>query len=295
MSIEAEIEAAVSAFVAELRDLVRMAALESVRDALGSPEGPPPPRRKASPPRPPRKVGDIRGSGREGGRTPPPASLRPRGSGPPTVRSFQVEPGGLLPARGPIAFGKAKPEAPPPVTFAPGVVVRHIPPKRRRDGRSASPPPPPPPPVLAETGPAEPAKKWVVVRRPARAPSEPPVQAAPAAPSPEPTRPTSAPARPETSRAATPVTLAPQPLAGSPVGGDLQPPAQPVLMAEPSGQAGPRVKLGPASVDVEAPTSKPPASKSAKAPPSRAPVSSKAPTSKAKGPASKRAGHDGGP
>ena len=278
MSIEAEIEAAVSAFVAELMDLVRMAAFESVRHALGSPGEPAerPARRRATNGAPPRSKADSR----EATRPQAPASLRPRGSGPPTVRSFQVEPTAKLP----IPFGKpvAAPAAP---RFAPGVVVRRIPPKRRRDGRSAAPPPsPPPPPPPVEAGPTEP-KKWVVVRRPARVEMGDP-QRVPQAPPVQPIV-VGTPASPVQPIVAGPLAPPVQPI----VVGPPAPAAQPV--AAPTAQPAPAPPETPKAVDVEAPTSKAAPSKPAKAPPVAAEPhgqgGSPASKSTAKGPASKRA------
>ncbi len=276
MSIEAEIEAAVSAFVADLMELVRTAALESVRVALRSPgETLAPPARRRVAVAPPRS----KPAERQAARAPAPASLRPRGSGPPTVRSFQVEPTGNFS----IPFGKpvATPAAP---KLAPGVVVRRIPPKRRRDGRNAAPAPHPAPAPLVEAGPTEP-KKWVVVRRPAR------------------------PASPDGAGTAAPVEAAAPPAAPKAPAPQI-PVAPPTIIVAP-----PAAPASSKAVDVEAPTSKPapskpparleetrvpaeakgPTSKRAKAPASQAPASkapaSKAPASKAtaKGPASKRA------
>ena len=186
MSIEAEIDATVSAFVADLMDLVQTIALESVREALGGMQprsparthGPPAPARPAprapalspsstssrSPRNPPaRPPSPAAASGARPSRPPsPPPSTKPvveRGFG----GGVRVVPPRAHASRATEAPVSQRPAAPPP----PPVVVRVMPPQRRRGTtRKAAPPPPPP----VETSPSgqTPAKKWVVVRRPAR-------------------------------------------------------------------------------------------------------------------------------
>lgn len=171
MSIEAEIDATVSAFVTDLMELVRRTALESVQEALSELEVPPtsrpahvtrPARAPARAPAPP-----------ESTRTRPPVPAPSKG---PRSQRSSTPPGSVRPL--PV-LAKAQPgagaQAVParPVPPVPPVVVRRLPPKRRRVARAAPPPPPPPTPV--EAAEPQPAKRWVVVRRPARDRAEPPL------------------------------------------------------------------------------------------------------------------------
>ena len=62
---DSALRARVDAFVADLSDIIRQAALESVREALGDVSGPPSPRRGRGPGRP---KGSGRKAGKRGGR-----------------------------------------------------------------------------------------------------------------------------------------------------------------------------------------------------------------------------------
>jgi len=130
MSIDAQIDAAVTAFVAELTVLVGRAALESVRAALVGPALPVPAKGAALQRIPSRRS-------------------RPA-SAPPGAVDVGSPP-------------SARPASPPPL---PPVVVQRIPPKKpRRVGVRAAAAPPP---VRASVPEPVSAKNWVVVRRPAR-------------------------------------------------------------------------------------------------------------------------------
>src|SRR5262245_52722136 len=124
MSIEAEIEATVSAFVADLMALVRATALESVRAALAGEARGRPSVRSGEPRRGPASTRASRSQetrGQLGGHPPIPAPARPRGAGPPTVRSFQLD------TLGGLGGTSRKEHDPSAVPRAPGVVVRRIP------------------------------------------------------------------------------------------------------------------------------------------------------------------------
>jgi hypothetical protein len=166
MSIAREIDATVAAFVVDLALLVRRVAEETVQDALEELGRSSTTARRASTPRRPRPA-----------RAPKAA---------PATTSAK-----------PPVF--AKPVAAPPSSpLAPPVAVRRIPPKRRRVAKAA---PPPPPPIEPRTSEPVPAKRWVVVRRPAR----PRHDVAPGGPAPAPTAATT-----ESTPTALPVgTLAP--------------------------------------------------------------------------------------
>jgi len=137
MKIRAEIEATVTAFVADLTELVREAALEIVREALGDLAISQPATR--TPPRPARPRRAPRAPAVPA--PPPPSELASRS----------------LPA-----------PAPPSPSLP--VVVRRFPPKKQR--RASTKPIAPAPlavaPSALEQAPAKPAKSWVVARRPAR-------------------------------------------------------------------------------------------------------------------------------
>ncbi len=166
MSINAEIDATVDAFVAELVTLVRAAALEHVRAALGVDPVEHAGARKPAPSPP----------GRRGGARATPVVARSSGNSsgaPRTSRSHELSlPASPPPARVEVPGHRGSPVVvpvsvrPAPAPPPPPVVVRRIPPKRTRAARTL--PPPPPPPVGARSPDEIPAKNWVVVRRPAR-------------------------------------------------------------------------------------------------------------------------------
>jgi len=155
MSIQADIDATVAAFLSDLVDLVRRTALEAAQAVLEAPgglafgaaSGPRLQPRPASKPRPrpaPRSA-------------PAPVVAAPSAPARPTLRSLKDSRRGRL-----ITL----PSTPPPPIEQPLPVVVRVPakmPRKPRTPRAASTPPPP----VAAAEP-QPARNWVVVRRPAR-------------------------------------------------------------------------------------------------------------------------------
>jgi hypothetical protein len=141
MQSDAEIDARVTVFVADLADLVRRLAMESVREAFASLVVAPLAKRHVVRRRRRRRAG--------------PSST--------TTPATRAQP-------------RAQPPAPPaPPLPPPPVRVTRIPTKRRRADRAAPSASAPTPQAAAPV----PAKSWVAVRRPARARSPAPPQEGP--------------------------------------------------------------------------------------------------------------------
>ena len=158
MSIGAEIDATVDAFVKDLAALVRRVAEESLREALGELGHSPPTGQRAP----------TRGRSRPA-RAPKgaPAHQKPvAGSAEPAAATSGTNPTTTSRPVVPVPPKVAPAAASPPAVPATAVPVRRIPPKRRRAAKAT---PPAPPPVEASTSEPVPARAWVVVRRSARA------------------------------------------------------------------------------------------------------------------------------
>lgn len=159
--IEAEIAAVVSGFVSGIVDLIRQTALDAARAALS--DAAHPPIRSA---RPIIDLGSVDAHEEEAESAPPPGAVISPVSG---QRIIPTSSSPIVPI--------VHPKTPAPLQLSlPLPTPRRFPPARRRtrNPRPATPSTPPPPPLL-ETAPAgeeAPARKWVVVRRPARDKSE---------------------------------------------------------------------------------------------------------------------------
>jgi hypothetical protein len=173
MSIQADIDATVAAFVSDVADLVRRIALESAQEVLGAQRGPlvtaaprPHPVSKPSPkatPKPSPKA------------TPKPSPKpSPRSAPAPAVASAPPAPPPRSlkdPRRGRLITLPSSETPPRPPVEQPLPMVVKVPAKQPRKPRTPKAASVPPPPVAAAE--PQPARNWVVVRRPARDRSEP--------------------------------------------------------------------------------------------------------------------------